>query len=338
MDIAQLEAAPPNRHRWMTRWPIAYPHRTKAWTVRAGSAWGSVTPETAVERPASPAADRKLPGLKPALGQGPLLSYRVGRRAVVRTTSGFVKVVRPRRVAAVVAACAAGSNLECAVRLPEVVSSNDDGRLALTVVPGRSLHELLRAHTDADLSAVLRAVAHGLADFHEAPPPTDLGRRRIDGAEPWVDIVARAEPEVGRELADHAARLPTLPPVPPTRLTVVHTDLHDKNIFVDRDSVGLIDLDDLSVGVAEDDVANLGAHLRLRGLQAGASPALGAARSRYLYRCYAERRTVSWARLEAVERHTFFRLACLYRYRHAGRPLVAELLRLAVDEREDQRH
>ncbi|MDH4171791.1 MAG: hypothetical protein OEW42_19585, partial [Acidimicrobiia bacterium] len=133
---------------------------------------------------------------------------------------------------------------------------------------------------------------------------------------------------------------------------VVHGDLHDKNVFCDTPRpadaaqltatplladaaplggagpLALIDLDGLGLGAPEDDVANLAVHLELRNLQARTGLPFGT-RSGELYRSYQRTQPLDRERLEAVERHTWFRLACLYQYRVASRHLVPQLLRAA---------
>ena len=121
-----------------------------------------------------------------------------------------------------------------------------------------------------------------------------------------------------------------LPPVEVRAEVVVHGDLHDKNIFVDRP--GLIDLDGLGLGAPEDDLANLAVHLELRNLQAGTGLAPGA-RSEQLYRAHRQAwtgRPLDPERLRQVEQHTWFRLACLSQYRAGSRRLVPRMLNAAL--------
>ncbi|MFQ5556431.1 MAG: phosphotransferase [Acidimicrobiales bacterium] len=318
---------------WMSDWPIAYPRQRGLWTVTDTRRWGVLDPETGQATRVDPGADPALPGLRPALELGRLVSYRFERRAVVATPSSYIKVVRPGRVDALATTHAAIASAPGGFEVPPVVSVCGDGRLELGPVKGRSLHDLLRAEADPDLSRVADLVAA----FHLMTPLPRLRSPRHDDCCRWARTITRAEPTAGAELAELATMLPRLEPRPEL---MVHGDLHDKNLIMARDGSALIDLDGVTLGAAEDDVANLAVHLKLRALQAGLDPGVGRRRSRALYHAYDEHHhTLDRARLRAAERHTWFRLACLYRFRRASRPLAASLLGRAVgDERQREGH
>lgn len=314
---------------WLQTWPVAYVHRSRSWTVRSqlGTAWGALSPEKAAIEPVEPADDKRLPGLARALRSGQLVGYRWGRRAVVRSDDGYVKVLRPSRVEALVDTHRRLHEAEIPVRFPRIVSANGDGRVELEALPAASVHDLIRSQRSHRLALPIERIAEALADLHgihRGAGPS--GPSADDRPEIWPATVARAEPDAANRLELIAAQLPPLRPVPPV---LIHGDLHDKNILVSDRSVGLIDLDGVRIGSAEDDLANLGVHLQLRCLQSGRPLAVGEELAVRLYRRYRNLREISPDRLHAAERHTWFRLACLYHFRVASRPLVPSLLELA---------
>ncbi len=314
---------------WLTAWPIAYVHRRRPWTVRShsGTVWGTLQPETGAVEPTEPRDDRRLPGLAPALRSGRLVGYRYGRRAIVESPNGYVKVLRPSRVDAVVETHRRLLDADLDIRFPTVVAAHDDGRLQLEALPWPSLHDLIRSQRSCRLTLPVERIAEALARLHHLPlAAAHLDPSAGDHPGAWQATVARAEPSAVDQLAEVARQLPSLPPVPPV---LVHGDLHDKNVLVGDRSVGLIDLDGVRVGSAEDELANLGVHLQLRCLQSGRPGAVGAELAARLYRRYQDLRELSMPRLEAAERHTWFRLACLYHFRLASRPLVPSLLDFA---------
>lgn len=314
-----------NTPPWMDHWPRSQPHPAKAWTVSGEGRFGALEPESGRVWPVVPRRDRRLPGLAAALDEGAtLVGYRVGRRAVLRSGDRWTKVVRPGR-AAELAARHDFAFTAVALPTPEPIAITSDGRVVFTTVPGRALHEVIRREP-ASVSAWLPAVAAGLATLHHSD--RFAPNRTPDTPERSLRIVERGEPEV---LATFVAAAEDLPPREGGTPAMVHGDLHDKNILVaDRhSSVGLIDLDGVGWGVAEDDVANLAVHLELRALQ------LGIATGPHEIRWFTELldaypRPLDVHRLEAARRHTYFRLAVLYRFRHPGRELSNELLRRAT--------
>ncbi len=318
---SMTSTAPP----WLEQWSIAYPHVGRPWTVRSATARGVLTPEPGTVEVVDPAADRRLPGLAKALESGRLVGYRAGRRAIVRSERGYVKVLRPSRVAGVVEAHRRLAIADVPVRVPEITQVCEDGRVELEILPGPSVHESIRSQRTPRLSIPVEGIAEALIGLHRISPTDDPPAD--EGPHVWATMAGRAEPEAVDGLLRIADRLA---PPPAGASVLVHGDLHDKNIIVCGRSIGLIDLDGVRTGIAEDELANLGVHLQLRCLQSGRPIAVGRALAARLYRHYGANRTVSEARVHAVERHTWFRLACLYRFRRASRPLVPRLLELAV--------
>lgn len=327
-----VDHSPDAAMRMLRRWPTAYPRHRGLWTLRGDAdRWGSFDPDTGVAAPTAPADDPALPGLAEALGSGTLIGYRVGRRAIVATPDGFTKVLRPKRVEPIAATHRWLAAACPAVDTPAITAASATGSIELSVVPGRSLHSTLRNPTSAaQLDRAIARIAAAIALLHATSPASHLPEKAVEKPSDWVETVACGEPRARSELFSIVARLPALEPAP---TVVVHGDLHDKNIFHRPGGVGLIDLDGVGLGAPEDDVANLAVHLHLRALQAGHRSAEGRARANLLYRCYRQYRALDRRRIEAAERHTWFRLACIYRFRAASRHLVPELLRRSVDDR-----
>lgn len=313
--------------RRSSAWPIVYPRSVGPWTVRNGDAWGILDPESGTVDAVDPSLDRRLPGLGIAMRMGHLVGYRWGRRAVVATPTSFIKVVRPTRVDRIVRAHQLLGMSGGSFNVPEVIEARPDGRVTLCAAPGRSLHANLRGHPRrpfCDIAAML-------VELHTPSVSTELAARHHDDPSVWVAISGRS-PTPYREAIERVAA--DLPSLIARSETIVHGDLHDKNVFCDAvpdgsaSSVGLIDLDGLAAGTPEDDVANLAVHLELRNIQGRTGLPFGL-RSSALYRCYGRMRPLDAERLEAVERHTWFRLACLYQFRAGAAEVVPRLLNAA---------
>lgn len=319
------------------RWRTVHP--------RPRGAWSAVSEGTAAERthavldgatvePRAPQQDPALPGLARALHDGELRAYRPGRRAVVARDGGatFVKVVRPGRqddVAArlEVVRTAMGPT---GPRVPAVLAVTDDGTVTLEALAGPSLHDaLVAADGPAPRHAAIRTAAALLARFQACPVDgLDLAAA-ADGGTPdaWVEVVARVHPGLRPDLRDVAALLPEPGPAP--RRTLVHGDLHDRNVLLGDARGGLIDLDGAGLGDPALDLGNLAAHVLLRALQRGESAQVGRRDAAVLLSTpavapIAERSVAHGAR-------TLFRLACLYRFRTGSARHVPTLLDEAVD-------
>lgn len=286
--------------------------------VRAGTA---ASPPTAEVRLLDYGVDHRLPDLASARQTGDVVVHRAGRRAVVRRADGYLKVVRPGGAAVLAERADQGRSRAHAAGLgaPEVLDVAE-GWLLMSTVPGVALHSAaqgaapqqwhawwqdwatrwpalvsadpcgLPAFTPADEVAVLdagvtRALARGaLTD------PTGQGRARTD--------------EVCRELAK----------VTEPAVGVAHRDLHDKQLLVGPDGIGVLDFDTASVAEPALDLANLAVHARWRTAQGlwtrdqadvAADAAQQAARSL----------GVISARWEAYAAGTALRLAALYAFR-----------------------
>jgi aminoglycoside phosphotransferase (APT) family kinase protein len=201
-----------------------------------------------------------------------VLSYRPGRRAVVRAEcehrAVVVKLVRPERAAAL---ALRHQRLHAAgVAVPELLAADlDAGFLVLEALEGRTVREVL-----TDPMATATAPGHdavdALGELLAAVAPVELDHRPARRS-PLGDVTVHARTLVAL-VPEHTARLERLlcrlapdEPGPSAAIgagVTVHGDLHDAQVMVDgRGRLGgLIDLDDCGTGVAADDLGNLWGH------------------------------------------------------------------------------
>lgn len=221
-------------------------------------------------------ADRRLPGLRPLL-RGPdrvLVSHRPERRAVVRSgepgQDRWTKVVRPDRAADLAARLALAH--DAGVPCPGVVELDErSGTVTTEALPGRSLHESWQeGRLGVDPRAAGELAGRCLRRLHDLDPG---GLPRHDAADElattrrWLDLaqafgVLGLPPLLADALLDRAASL--LAGSGPGEAATVHRDLHDKQLVLAGDRIGLLDLDTLAGGDAAVDVANFLVHLELR--------------------------------------------------------------------------
>ncbi len=288
-------------------------------------------------------ADRRLPALADVVtdGAATLVVHRPERRAVVRRTrSGattYVKMVRPGRALP-------GSAELPGVRVPVVLAAAPHrGMVEHAELAGRALHDLLRdagsgsGRTDT-VSRAFGAVGRTVRALHDCTPPAGLPIHQADCevaiTARWVDQALAhgvLDPLDRVRAADALATLATtlggLASSP--TLTLVHRDLHDKQIVVvDEDDAGILDLDTLAVGDPAIDVANLLVHLELRMMQGHCrSEVAGVAGDAFLegYRADGGLR----GRIDAYATATRLRLACVYAFRPCWQDVAARLLATA---------
>lgn len=284
-------------------------------------------------------ADRKLPGLRQVLrGEGTgLVAHRPERRAVVRVdATRYVKVVRSGRTADVVAPLLLVR--PDALRIPDVVAVDDRrGLVTVTAVPGRTLLECLADPyaDDEQLVADVKQVGASLRELHAHPGTRSrpVHDRAVDIAEAHRWLAAATEhgllgSETWEGLLDRVA---AQVPAPPSRLALLHRDLHDKQIVLAAaERVGLLDLDLATYGDPAVDLANLLTHLDLRVRQGHCGAQRAARCSTALLEGYSPDSAVV-RRLAPYVAITRLRLAGLYSFRPAPVGLVAGLMRDAEE-------
>lgn len=235
--------------------------------VRAGR--GRPDGPVAVQAPGS---DPDLPGLGPAVeragGAEHVVAHRLGRRAVVRHGTTWVKVVRPPKVAAVadrhrlVAAAIAGTGVGVASL---VAVDEGEGALLLGHLDGVTLLD----HPDpvraaARVDAALRAWAAGpvpaTLPVHDAGAEQAVLRAWADDAMAHEVVPPTLWPALAAAVADATSALATLGARP---LTLSHRDLHEAQVLVADDRVSLLDLDTAARADPALDRGNLLAHVDL---------------------------------------------------------------------------
>ncbi|OLT18271.1 hypothetical protein BJF80_16115 [Serinicoccus sp. CUA-874] len=242
--------------------------------------------------------------------------HRPGRRAVVHTAKGYLKVVRPGRAEAVAAGSRVGTRLADGAGLGSatvLATTGDTVRFA--ALPGIPVQRL---SADPAWPAVWDAWADAWTTWQTLPAP-DLPEhgpgheaevlrtwaRRADAVgvlagTPWADRLERT-----------AAALETSPRM---RTVPAHRDLHDGQVLWDGERLALIDLDTVCRAEPALDLANLEAHARLRraqGLWSGrAARVVGQAVDRV-----AGAGGVEEDRMALMRRATLARLAAVYAFR-----------------------
>lgn len=217
--------------------------------------------------------DRRLPHLA-AWADDPayhLIGHRPERRAVLAGDGHFVKVLRPQRREAAYRRARLAERL--GVGAPAVLddvplpggapAAGPPSTLVTRALPGDTLTACLVL---PDALEVARRVGAAIARLHALPAPPANDLLAVHGPREEQEVVLRW----GRLAAAHGAapvpdRVPELPT--PSRWTLVHRDLHDGQLLLEGDAVGMLDFDLLALGDPALDLANLLAHLELRAQQ-----------------------------------------------------------------------
>lgn len=273
--------------------------------------------------------DRKLPALASAAALGPVVAHRYGKRAVVRGSRSFLKVVRPGAAAPVRERAEHGRLLASHAGLgaPAVLSSTDDV-VEFGVLPGRTLHDLggqvdlgrWRAWWGGWASAwpqLATGIRTGLPT-HDAAREADTLQQWAQRAETFRTLPASALWAYRRQVRTTVDRLRT---GPAQQLVVAHRDLHDKQLLAHDGGLGVLDFDTAALAEPALDLANLLVHIRLRQDQ-GLWPAGHGAAAENAVLTVVAALGVSGDRLAAYAESTRLRLAALYSFRPRYRALA----------------
>lgn len=293
-----------------------------------------------------PGTDDRLPVLAGLLAEGAeLVVHRPGRRAVLRRRAGgrttYLKLVRPGRVAALLAAhhavaVAVGST----AAVPRVLTADERrGVIELAELPGTTLNDLGRRSTGdtRTVGQAWSALGAAVAALHRPLPdaaafPAGEGLPRHDPAaealvvDRWLRPVVRwgLLPPLADEALDEL--LGPLLHDTPTTPSLLHRDLHDKQVVLGPDrGIGLLDLDTASVGEPALDIANVLAHLDLRRRQGLLTP-MAAATAWSAFLDGASPGPATMARVPAYGVAAQLRLAAVYALRPPWRGVAASLL------------
>ncbi len=319
------------------RWSVFRPRARGPWPgeveVRGGTTSPAIyTSEDDRIEPISPEEDPCLPGLRGRWGSARLVTYRPHRRAVFRADDdgdvSFVKIVEPSRVSRVVRGLrAAASAAESASILTPTVLDVDaeQGAVRMSDVPGASLNDVLAS---PEPGPTLERVGEALAEWHDLRPDPELPISSGWSLDTWLVFVARHDPSLAVTARDVLRSIPPLPS--DAREVLVHGDLHDRNVVVGPQHVGLLDVDGVCRGVAALDVGNLTAHLHLRGLQRALPSATREGWvDRFLGAYGAGGGDLDRQAVNVIVARTLVRLAILYRFRRRWLELSPVLLREA---------
>lgn len=282
--------------------------------------------------------DKHLPALERAWSTGTTVSWRRGRRVVLRAHdgSGYVKVVRSESLAAITRAHDRAASFRAGFVTPDVTLLDAAGCVRLSRVDGRTLHDLGAdpGTPDAVVHAAWDGWARGWERVLAAPVAADAAPH-----------TAAAEAEILLRWRDHALRAGVDSAVAvafdrtAAALTVdageastpAHRDLHDKQMLWDGHRAGLIDLDTAARAEPALDLANLRAHVAWRRGQGRLSPARALGALEAIDRV-AARSNVDPARIAAYEASTRLRLGAVYLFRPAWRTRAAQwLIRCAAE-------
>lgn len=286
------------------------------------------------------AKDHKLPSLQPG---GELIVHRAGKRAVERTSGGFVKHLRAGKSADVAAATATMGALAGAAgfSVPEVLETTDHS-VTLSTVPGLPMLDLDQDCWELGWDEWSGAWAHmvqsdvGGSDtwgMHDSAAEADVvatwfaNVREYDPGElvdRFADRLTEVEGRVREDLLtlnDPARGIARSAPVP------AHRDLHDGQMLFDCGNrrVGLLDFDTAVLADRELDLANLDVHVDLRVMQG-----LISAERAYVARvAIAEAARLVGAdaqRMDVYREATRARLVCVYAFRPQWVPVAERLL------------
>lgn len=273
--------------------------------------------------------DDKLPDLADAARSGQVVVHRYGKRAVVRTVDRFVKVVRPGAAARIADQARRGRELALTggFQAPMVLATTP-GRVDFSALPGADLHRA-GGHTPLGpwravwatwarcWPSLVGADGAGLAAHTAADEQVNLRR--------WTDQVARLAmlPEpLAATFAERVDRVCAwLGDGVGRPLGVAHRDLHDKQVLVHGNVLGLLDFDTAALAEPALDLANLLVHVRLRVAQGLWSPAHAEVAARQVL-AVADALDVDPDRLACYAEATRLRLACLYLFRPRYRALA----------------
>jgi len=295
LDGRGLEAhrvEPAQAHYRPGRW-LAVCFRTAAVDRASGRpSWPMVTAECRAGEPElmwTFPDDPALPGLavatdpvqvrrrlrpRPAVVMVAPLRYRPRRRAVVRyqVDGGkvlFGKVVTPRRGRRLLAQADALRSTGLRLALP--AGQTGPGALVLPVLPGKPLRDLLLAGGAlpnpvrvADLSVAL----HRRCSPVLASDVAGTTRRVVDPGTALcaAQLISRLLPGEGCTAGRVAeAVIGWAEGSEAPEEWIVHGDLYENQVFVDGETLGLVDLDDLGPGDPLLDAANFSAHLLVLG-------------------------------------------------------------------------
>jgi aminoglycoside phosphotransferase (APT) family kinase protein len=226
-----------------------------------------------------PGVDPRLPDLAGWSSTADVVVHRAGRRAVLRTAEGYVKVVRPGRGPDLAARAGQGRHraAEAGLAAPEVLCSGP-GWMAMSTVAGQDLHRAAATVDRTQWLAWWRQWAQAWPDLVASDPTGLPAHTGTDEAGVLWEAVStalawRALPDrdgAGMAVTEQVCRGLAAAPDPATG--VGHRDLHDKQLLGGTGPLGVLDFDTAAVTEPALDLANLAVHARWRTVQGVWSP------------------------------------------------------------------
>lgn len=274
-----------------------------------------------------------------------VVAHRRGKRAVIRSVHGFIKVLRPGKAPALVhrQACAAryyGGHAVLAALL-----QHDDAALTTAPLAGRTLAELGNDPSldDGGLAGCWFAFGSMMRRCQRELPAD------------WCGLPQHCLEDEWRIVDDWLMRMMLSGQVPPERvlvlhqrsqqlcgalaaegvvpLSLLHRDLHDKQVLFTPDGPALLDFDTLALGDAALDLGNVLAHLRLRAYQhawcSGLEPSLSFTRFRLARQALLNGWApdeASMARANLFTELSWIRLTGVYQWRPAWQKMAKHMV------------
>jgi len=143
----------------------------------------------------------------------------------------------------------------------KIGGSKRHGVLAFEWLPGQNLRDVLAG---GDPAPAVRLVGRALAELHGQSSPSVVARvpsERARELRELADTLAVLCPGLAARVATLAERVAARLAQEGAAGTCIHGDLYDKQVLIDRDRVGIIDLDRAALGDPRVDVGLLLAHL-----------------------------------------------------------------------------
>jgi hypothetical protein len=203
----------------------------------------------------------------PGRAEHRIVSYRPGRRAVVRVRRAgvtlFVKVTRPDHAQPL-----HDRHVALAPAVPVPRSLGVDPARGLVVLQG--LGGTLLRHRLAVPNAALPGPEAVLAVLDRLPPPADAHPAPGSRAAEWATLLRRVRPERASAVQALADELTAADAVRDEPVVPVHGDLHEAQLLVQRGRIsGLLDVDTHGLGRRVDDLATLVGHLSTLAIATG---------------------------------------------------------------------
>ncbi len=244
-------------------------------------------------------------------------SWRPGRRAVYRWQRGvdseYVKVLRPADLGAMQKLFnQCGERLKSAgVVVPQEIEAASSS-LIFPAARGVPLHDRIKTRTGLDLESLAQSLA-GFRDrcrilTYRPSCRAFAVEDELFVVQKFLRLAARVEPRTAARVESAYRRLDSTA-ARRERWSMLHRDLHDKQIFLDGASVSFIDVDTLAMGPLALDPCNLAAHLILRELQGWCASGKALARQ---WLAANARHTVGRESLRFFLCTSLLRLCCVY--------------------------